>query len=147
MTDDVATAELGRRLVAKLAPDELALFEETWRALGGRPGRRGRRREEPLGFGLPEGGEVLVTAVVSGVLTTVLADLGKDAGSRFAGLLARLRGGRRVPEPMPPLSPERLTAIRRIARARARKLGLTDEKATELADALVSELATGGARR
>jgi hypothetical protein len=47
---DEYAAELGRRVIAALAPRELPLFDETWQALEGRS-RRARRREEPLGFG------------------------------------------------------------------------------------------------
>ncbi len=139
---DEFAGELGRRVIAVIAPQELPLFDETWRALGGRS-RRARRREEPLGFGLPEAGDVLVTAVASGVITTVLQDLGKDAGSRLARL-ARLRLRRRPaltgqPDPLPP---QRLAEIRKIAHAKARKLGLNERRASALADAVVSELAT-----
>lgn len=83
MAGDMLAADLGRHLVAELAPGELPLFDQTWRALGRHPERRGRRREEPLGFGLPEAGEVLVTAMVSGVVMTVLQDLGKSPGEHL----------------------------------------------------------------
>lgn len=141
---DVYAAELGRQVVAEVAPAELPLFDVTWQAVGRRP-RRSRRREEPLGFGLPEAGDVLVTAAASGVVTTILEDLGKDFGSWLARLWARLC--RRPPEtvlpdPLPPLSPERLSQIRRLARAKARKLGLAGPQADALADSLVSALAT-----
>jgi hypothetical protein len=101
-------ADLGRPLVAELAPEELPLFDQTWRALGRHPERRGRRREEPLGFGLPEAGEVLVTAMVSGVVMTVLQDLGKSLESTSARALAALRRqpGRAVPDRLLPLSAE-----------------------------------------
>jgi hypothetical protein len=140
---DEYAAELGRRVVAAVAPEELLLFDETWRALGSHPERRGRGREEPLGFGLPEAGEVLVTTVASGVVGTVLKDLGKDAGSR----LARIRKNQKKKEERPePLSPERLAAIRGLAYEKARKLGLNELRAAALADALVSDLAAGPAR-
>jgi hypothetical protein len=147
VADDALAAELGRNLVATLAPAELPLFDQTWQALGRRPGRRGRRREEPLGFGLPEASEVLVTAVASGVVMSVLQDLGKDFGSRSVRLLARIR--RRpavaVPDPLPPLSAERLREIRQTAFRKARKLGMPEAQAEALADALVSDLVTRGA--
>ena len=144
MADILSAAELGRRLVAELAPAELPLFEQTWQVLGRHPERRSRRREEPLGFGLPESGEALVTAVVSGVVSTVLTDLSKDFGSRSVRLLARLRRrpARTLPNPLPPLPAQRLTEIRRLAYDKARKLGMSDAKANVLADALISELAT-----
>jgi hypothetical protein len=137
---DEYAAELGRRVIAALAPRELPLFDETWQALGGRS-RRARRREEPLGFGLPEAGDVLLTAVASGVITTVLQDLGKDAGSKLARLRRKPAAAQR-PDPLPP---QRLAEIRKVAHAKARKLGLDERRATALADAVVSELATSPA--
>jgi hypothetical protein len=137
-------ARLGRRIVSELAPDELPLFEQTWQALGRRPGRRSRRREEPLGFGLPDAGEVVVTAIASGVVLAVVKDLGKDLGTWSGRLLPRLlrRKAKAVPAPPLPLAPARLQEIRTIAYRRARKLGLSDAKANALADALISELVT-----
>ncbi|WP_433247480.1 hypothetical protein ACQPYK_47095 [Streptosporangium sp. CA-135522] len=146
MTHGAFATELGRRLVEKVAPDESAMFEQTWKALGRRPTWPRRRSPEPLGFGLPEAGAVLVTAIVSGMLTTVIEDLAKDFGSWWGRALARLR--RRpedlLPDPLPPLSASRLEEIRKIAYKRARKLGLSEARASALADALVSELAIGG---
>lgn len=142
MADDVFATELGRRIVTKLAPDEMPLFDQTWRALGRRPGRRSRRHEEPLGLGLPEAGEVIVTAVASGVALEVVKDLSKDFGSWWVRMLARLRRrpARVLPDPLPPLPPTRLREIRAIAYSRARKLGMSEAKANALADAVVSEL-------
>jgi hypothetical protein len=146
MAHGAFATELGRRLVEKIAPDEAAMFEQTWNALGRRPALAHRRRSEPLGFGLPEAGAVLVTAIVSGVLTTVIEDLAKGFGSWWGRALARLR--RRpedlLPDPLPPLPASRLEEIRKIAHKRARKLGLSEARASALADALVSELAIGG---
>lgn len=146
MAHGALATEIGRRLVEKVAPEEAAMFEQTWQALGRRPARHRGRRPEPLGFGLPEAGTVLVTAIVSGVLTAVIEDLAKDFGTRWGRALARLR--RRpenvLPDPLPPLPPSRLEEIREIAYRRARKLGLSETKANALADALVSELAIGG---
>jgi hypothetical protein len=142
VADDVFATELGRRIVTKLAPDEMPLFDHTWRALGRRPGRRSRRREEPLGFGLPDAGEAIVTAVASGVALAVVEDLSKDFGSWSVRMLARLR--RRpatvLPDPLPPLPATRLREIRTIAYGRARKFGMSEANANALADAVVSEL-------
>ncbi|MFD0119606.1 hypothetical protein ACFVZL_40400 [Streptomyces sp. NPDC058320] len=144
MATTLPVADLGRRVVARLAPDELPLFDDTWQVVGGRPRRRGRR-QEPLGLGLPGVDEVLVTAVASGVVTAVVNDLGKDLGSRSARLLGRLRLRRRVrevPSPLPVLPPRRLRQIRAIAYRKARRLGMPAADANALADALISELTT-----
>lgn len=142
--DDALAKRLGRRVVGALAPQELPLFDPTWEVLGRRPARRSRRREEPLGFGLPEAGETIVTAIASGVALTVVGELGKDFGSRWARLVARFR--RRpaptLPDPLPPLSATRLAQIRTIAHDKARTLGLSEAQAQALADAVVSELST-----
>lgn len=148
-TGNDLAARLGRHVVEKVAPEEAVLFDETWPVIWARPGKRGKPREEPLGFGVPEVGEVLVTAVTAGVVLTVLQELGKDFGqgltTRGKLLLSRLRRRvpRTLPRPLPPPSQERLREIHSIAYARARKLGLVEAKAEALADALVSELARG----
>ncbi|MBO3681644.1 hypothetical protein AB0M05_38715 [Streptomyces violaceusniger] len=144
MATTLPVVDLGRRVVARLAPDELPLFDQTWQAVGERPRRR-VSRQEPLGFGLPGADEVLVTAVASGVVTAVVSDLGKDLGSWSARLLGRLRLRRRVravPSPLPVLPPRRLRQIRAIAFRKARKLGMPVADANALADALISELTT-----
>ena len=142
--DDMLARRLGCRIVGELAPEELPLFDPTWNALGRHPDRRSRRREEPLGFGLPEAGETLMTAVASGVALAVVQDLGKDFGSRWARLLVRVR--RRpaptLPDPLPPLPAARLKQIREIAHSKAVELGLSETEAQALADAVVSELST-----
>ncbi|GAA1962361.1 hypothetical protein [Amycolatopsis minnesotensis] len=139
-------ARLGRRIVSELAPDEMPLFDQTWQVLGRHPRRRGRRREEPLGFGLPAAGEVVITAIASGVVLAVLKDLSKDFGSWSGRVLARLfrRKAKALPDPPPRLPEPRLREIRAIAYQKARKLGMSKEKADALADALISELAIRG---
>ncbi|MFC6089737.1 hypothetical protein [Saccharothrix lopnurensis] len=148
MAADGIETRLGRRIVSELAPDEMALFEQTWQVLGRNPGRRSRRREEPLGFGLPEAGEVMITAIASGVVLAVVKDLSKDFGSWSGRILARVfrRKAKALPELPLQLSPARMQEIRAVAYRRARKLGMSDAKANALADALISELVTGEGR-
>ncbi|MER6579517.1 hypothetical protein [Nonomuraea sp. NPDC001023] len=141
---DVFAKDLSRRVVTRIAPAELPLFDQTWDALGGRT--RPRSHRDPLGFGLPGVDELLVTAIVSGVVTTVLADVGKDVGSWTGRLIGRLRRRpRELPEAQPagppPLPPARLTEIRKVAYHKARRMGMSQAQADALADAVVSELA------
>lgn len=143
MTGGEDGRELGRRLVERLAPEELPLFDRTWELLR-RPRRRRAPREEPLGFGIPDVDALLVTAVVSGVVSTVLADLARDAGSWSVRFWWRLRRRRR-PAPAAPLEAARLVQIHEIARDRAVGLGMAETDALALADAVVSELARGDA--
>ena len=148
VAEDVFAIELGRRLVSKIAPGEMPLFDQTWQALGRHPGRRSRRREEPLGIGLPEAGQVIVTAVASGVALEVVKDLTKDFGSWSVRMLARFRRrpAKVLPDPLPPLPGTRLREIRAIAYRRARKLGMREANAIALADAVISELSTSEPR-
>ncbi|TDC61942.1 hypothetical protein, partial [Streptomyces hainanensis] len=93
---------LARELVARLAPDELPLFDETVTAAP-RGARSRRQRDDPLGFGAVEAAAVLFTTIACGVASEVVKALAEDAGQRAAGrtrrLLRRLRRERR---PAPP---------------------------------------------
>ncbi|WP_030199271.1 hypothetical protein [Streptomyces sp. NRRL S-87] len=116
---DVVPAEapdlqLARVIVARLAPQELPLFELTARSLVGDGGRRvgrgsggrGRVKDDPLAFGGVA--EVVVTGVACGVAVEVVKAMSQDLG---AGLVVRLR--------------------RRLARRRAGRAGGRGEGARE----------------
>ncbi|MFJ5550679.1 hypothetical protein [Streptomyces sp. NPDC093225] len=105
---------LARVIVARLAPQELPLFELTAQSLVGDGGRRvgrgsggrGRAKDDPLAFGGVA--EVVVTGVACGVAVEVVKAMSQDLG---AGLVVRLR---------------RRLARRRAVRAGGRSEGLRE---------------------
>ncbi|MGW4161219.1 hypothetical protein [Streptomyces sp. NPDC004788] len=149
------TTVLARAAVARLAPDELALFEETAAAYFARPaaGRTARAgtgapRTEPLGMGiemavdLVTGAALAVSAEVAHQLCT---DAGRAVAERTRPWLSRLRRRPAPPaeepaEPLPELDPAALARIHALALTRARTLGLPDDRAALLADAIVGAL-------
>ncbi|WP_314175713.1 hypothetical protein [Streptomyces winkii] len=163
--DEQALA-LARHLVGRFAPEELELFEETAASTSGRSARRGRRRDDPLGFGVVEAGAVLFTSVACGVATEVVKNLAQETGEATAGRLRRwFRSRRRRPagrsDELPdagaragtevgsgrrtePPDPRTLREIRELTVRRAVLLGLPPERAELLADS-VTEYLTGPA--
>ncbi|HEY0641066.1 MAG TPA: hypothetical protein VGD67_25825 [Pseudonocardiaceae bacterium] len=151
----VPTAEqLARRLVTAVAPDELPAFDAVATPYLAEPAAAERRlrraQDDPLGFGL---GDVVamatpVIALVSASVVTALSDGLADsmrAGGRsvLRRVRARFGGGTVAPQALPAgggWSAEQLAEVRRIALARATRLGMATENAEALADAVVGEL-------
>ncbi|GHJ34787.1 hypothetical protein [Streptomyces sp. TS71-3] len=157
--EGAAELDLARHLVARLAPEELPLFEETAAAVA-RGGRGGRRRDDPLGFGAVDAATVLFTGVAYGVATEVFKDLVQAAGQRATGRalgwLRRLRRPRPQAAPdagnpyesvLTPLPPDVLEDVHGTARRRAILLGLPEDRAGVLADTVVAYLRERTARR
>ena len=142
------TADLARRAVTRLAPDELALFEVTWPAYLAAPARvraSGRRQDDMIGFGV----DVVVPLVTAAALTASGAALqiiagraGESFGRRILGRLRRPL--RRGPQPSPrgavELPPETIVEIRRVAHRQALAFDLSEEQAGLLADAILGGL-------
>ena len=148
--------ELTRDVVGFLRPEELLLVDPlaSAAAAGTRNGlRAGKRRDEALGVGLSE----VVTLVTPAVVVAVTAAVNQAAGD--TGRLAAQRGERSVNRLLGRLfrrgndadhkkgtevaefTVEQMAAVHRLAFARARKLGLSEDKAILLADSLVGGLA------
>ncbi|MGW1376695.1 hypothetical protein ACWD6P_20840 [Streptomyces sp. NPDC002446] len=152
--------ELAREAVRRLAPEELALFEETAEAYFDGLGRVERKaRQEPLGIGidavvigtLTQFALPVAAAVAGNIVTDVMRqerrrgwwrrrrtrrDGGGDGGADnpFAA-----PGAVRAVEPNAPQTSraEELARLRRIAYDRAAALGLPPAQAGLLADAIV----------
>ncbi|MFH8680706.1 hypothetical protein [Streptomyces lydicus] len=149
---------MAREAVRRLAPEELALFEETAEAYFDDPRREDRKtRQEPLGIG--------IDAVVIGTLTQFALPVASAvAGNIATDLLRRERrrgwwrpgrrggggdGGAANPFAAPgtaraveqsgsePARGEELERLRRIAYDRATALGLPPAQARLLADAIL----------
>lgn len=145
--------ELARRIVRKIAPEELPSFDIVAAPYLERPKQAERRlrqaHDDPLGFGL---GDIVamatpVIALVSGSVITAVSDgVGKvvrDGTTNAARKAWRKFRGKPVEPlelPSTPLTKAQLTEVRQVALARALSLGMKQQKAEALADAVVAAL-------
>jgi hypothetical protein len=145
--------ELARRVVRKIAPEELPSFDVVAAPYLETPEPAARRlrqaHDNPLDFGL---GDIVamstpVVTLVSGSVITAVADsLGETVRDGTAGALRRAwRKIRREPQqplelPATPLTREQLAEIRQVAVDRALSLGVQQQKAEALADAVITAL-------
>ncbi|MEW1659970.1 hypothetical protein [Streptomyces sp. NPDC093707] len=145
--DGVRIRDVVRDVVARLAPEEMPVVT----ALAGldedvalRRLRRGGRREDPLGFGL---GEVaaLVAPVVWVALDGAVRRIGDAAGEGAAkgmrSVARRLFRRRSAPAVMPTLTREQLGQVWQLVLETAGQRGLSAQRATTIADAVVARLA------
>jgi hypothetical protein len=153
----VATA---RVVLGEVAPEELPLLGPISTAYFADPEqalRGSSTRDEPLGFGVPVSGQLLtpvVLAVMSPVVSFLVAEVRKSVQAEAPGVINDLvksvfKKARSSPasdddQQTVELSPQQLTQVREIALEKGRQLGLNDERAELLADALVGGLAVSG---
>jgi hypothetical protein len=164
--------DLGREMVAVVAPGELPLFDPISQAYLADPERAlaehaGAEEDDVLGFGVAEA-QVMLTPIVLAVVTQVMASVANEskatASKEGASLVrtwlewavGKLRppAGRDAkpsgPAPALPAEPapialtrEELAAVRQSALSRALALKMPTAKAELLADSLVGRLAVG----
>jgi hypothetical protein len=153
---DELIADLSRDLVARAAPRELPLFRAVSDAylrdhdetLEGQAGK-----DEMLGFGA-EAAVPFLTPVALAVTTQVVAfvteQVRQSVAEQGSGLIDELvkrmfkkfRSAEDDAKPNPPpLTPEQLAQVRRLAIEKARQLNLADVQAGLLADSIVGSLA------
>jgi hypothetical protein len=144
VSDDfvVATA---RNVVADLAPDELALFDPVSRAYLRDPRKVLADRGRPgavLGSGL-DTAIVVLSPVALAVATSVYQHLLDKAGEAVVGgagrLLRRLRR-KKGHGSRPEITRGQLAELRALAVERAKELGLSDEEAQRVGDAIRTSL-------
>jgi hypothetical protein len=154
--DRALVEEFAKQVLAEVAPEELAVFDETAQEYHEDPEGvlSASGRDEAVGFGLDI---ALLTPYVLAVAAPVLAYLLKtvsDAAKKesqplIADWVHRLfRHGEGDPKPEPDkpgatISPEEAAQVREVALARAHDLKLPDAKARLLADAIVGGLNVG----
>lgn len=135
-----------RDVVSGFAPEEMPIVDGLGRlddAAAVRRLRKGPRRE-PLGFGL---GEliVLATPVVWLVLNQYaehLAEIAADrTGSGLKRLMDKMLGRKGEPAKLPPLTSAQLREVRRRVIAASAQRNMPEDRAEELADAVVARLA------
>ncbi|MFI6096608.1 hypothetical protein ACIA8G_13690 [Lentzea sp. NPDC051213] len=148
--------ELARRVVRKIAPEELSSFDIVAAPYLENPRQAERRlrqaHDDPLAFG-PGDIVALATPVIAlvsaSVITAVSDSVGQAVRDSTAGALRKAwRKIRRKPlEPLElpstPLTTAQLAEIREIALQRALALGMKRQKAEALADAVVAALVLG----
>jgi hypothetical protein len=144
----IRVRDLVRDVVTEVAPEELPLiaglagFDDARavRRLGGRD-----RRREPLGFGLGEVAALVTPVVWLAVDQAAQRIVGTwvDNGiTRTNTALRRLfRRAASEPVTLPPLTREQLLLVRESVLTMAARRGLDPERATVIADAVVTRLA------
>ena len=147
--------DLARLVVRDIAPDELAVFDETAEEYLTDPMLPGdpHGRDETLGFGVDLALVTPYALAVAGwvvqFLGSVATDIAKDSTKPVAQGLVRLmitRAGGDSPERQPVvLTREQLTVVRDSSYVQACALGLTPERAELLADAVVGSVSRGTA--
>jgi hypothetical protein len=142
--------ELGRDLVASLAPAELPLFAAVSRAFfdaGGRVRPARGAGDEALGYGVAAAAALLTPAALAvasaafGVITEEVRKAFTKTTAEFVGEQVR-RVLRRDPAALA-LTTAQLARVHTLALEAASRVKLPKEKAALLADALVARLATG----
>lgn len=143
----VSAHDLARRVVESIAPTELPSFPLVAAPYLTHPARSERElrrdHDDPLGFGLGEAVEMVtpVVALVSGSVITALSDgIGEavktGAGKFFRGFTRR----RAVEAPLQQWTNDELARVRATALVRAKALGVNEQRAEALADAIVVAL-------
>jgi hypothetical protein len=144
--------ELAKQVLADVAPEELAVFDETAEEYHQDPQGvlSAEGRDEAVGFGLDLALLTPYVLAVAGAVVTFLVNTIGDAAKKeskpvIADWVHRLfrRGQDDVEaqsEPQANLSLEQAARVREVALARAHDLKLSDEKARLLADAIVGGL-------
>jgi hypothetical protein len=145
--------ELARRVVRRIAPEELPSFDVVATPYLESPKQAERRlrqaHDDPLGFGLGDIVELAtpVIALVSGSVITAVSDsVGKTVRDGTAGAMRKawrkVRGKSAEPLQLPstPLTTAQLAEVRQIALDRALSLGMKRQKAEALADAVIASL-------
>jgi hypothetical protein len=144
--------ELAALMVAEAAPEELAAFDDAkdryFRAPESVLG--GRQPDRALGFGidlavLAPYALAVATPVVRFLATVMQKALQEEVGPALIAAVRRLLRRRNADQPAPTPPPPPLTAaqvkeVRRIAYERALALGLDDDRARLLADAVIGGL-------
>ncbi|WP_157740302.1 hypothetical protein [Micromonospora auratinigra] len=157
--EEAAAAELARRVVDRVAPEEGEIFDvvrEAYRRDPARLAASADGRDRMLGFGL-EGTVALLTPLALGIGVEVVRQLSLEAvgalevGDRLRGVLRR----RRAADPPAALAPAPESAepapaaadharIREVVLTRCRQAGVDPDRADLIADAVIGALTSAG---
>lgn len=149
MSAGIRVRDVVRDIVVEFAEEErflVAALERFDDAVVMRRLRRRRGRGAPLGFGLDQAA-TLVTPVVWLAVGEAARRIGASAGDgASAGLKGVLRKIARRKAPLvvvAPLTSEQLALVHRLAVETGTRRGLSEQRATAIADGVVTRLATG----
>jgi hypothetical protein len=148
-------AELARLALEEAAPEELVLFPETAEEYFQDPQAvlDPERRDEALGFGLDIAMLTpyvlaVATPVIRFLVSTVAEAVGEEAKPLVVRIVRRLfrrsdPASKAAGEAQTPLSSDQARQVRELAYQRAKGLGLDEDRAALLADAVVGGLIVG----
>ncbi|MCO1659840.1 hypothetical protein [Pseudonocardia humida] len=148
---DALSGELARQVVGRLAPDELAVFDPVAQEYFADPQAvlSPARREEAVGFGLDLAmltpyALAVAGPVVTWLVATVSTAAREESEARITSWVRGLfRRGPAPGPPVPPLTDEQARTVHRIAVRQARAVGLPDQQAALVADAIVGAIRVG----
>jgi ABC-type Fe3+ transport system substrate-binding protein len=154
--------QVSQSVVSEIAPEELVLFDDLLQDYFKNPtppDLSAKASDEPLGFGL-EGVLIALTpaaaaalkAVVDYLLGPTAQGVMKEGSAAIVNKVKQLLNpaDKSAPageqakvdhEPTPDSNKERLAVVKKIARAEAKKFGLSDSEADRLAFVIVAKLA------
>ncbi|GIG59620.1 hypothetical protein Lfu02_39920 [Longispora fulva] len=146
--DRLLVRNVVRDVIAEAAPEELPLVNSLTQlddATVVRQLLRGRRRREPLGFGVEEALALATPAVwlVLNEIAKKATDAAVDGSARgMRALLHKaLRRRKALPAALPPLSREQLAEVQRQVLRAAIDAGVRQKRAVTVADVVVARLA------
>lgn len=139
---------LSKRVVENIAPEELEMFDELYEeAQAAPPGIVKAGSDDELGFGtdaLVVIATPVVSAAVQAVLTFLATEVIKVSKEESSALIQKkvkaFFNSDKEEEP-PPLTQEQLLMVKKLTVKRAREMGMKEEKANQLALALIGSLA------
>lgn len=142
-TDEIVSS-LGRELVSDLAPEELPLYPSLLTQF--QRARRGHRGKTPddqlLGFGDAETLTMLTPVILSFASGFWQALVAEAAKSSAHGVIEYVRShltGHHAAA-APPLTQDQLTLVQTVAEREARRLGISEDQAGLLTDAMLGAL-------
>lgn len=150
-SDDDDLFDVVRDVVQQMAPEELPalrVLEQLPRHRVHRALTRGKRRDDPLGFGMGELAAVVtpvVWAAIQQVVDQMATSAAGGAASRVRTLMRRvLRRRGRAAQPLPRFGPAELDAVHSSVEELAAKAGMKSERAELLAYRVVERLKEAG---
>ena len=165
MTDspqNLLVAEIAKDLLTEVAPQERALFRATSEMYFKNPEKMQTAqgaKDEMLGFGVSDAMELITPALLA-ISGDVIRFLWEEATKAMKGestewiaftvksWFGKVRNEKKDEKKAPPpLTPEQLEQVRKIAIRKAKQLKLSEKNTKMLADAIVGSLATSSGRR
>ena len=154
--DDQLIADLARDVIAQTAPQEVPLFRANSEAYFKDPQKALQRqggKDEMLGFG--DGAMItfltpIALTVMTEVVKFLVEEVKKSAKTEGAGVVNEAvkslfkkfhsKDDKAKKNEVPPLTPEQLMHVRKLALEKAHQLKLSNDKATLLTDSIVGSL-------